>query len=469
MSRSGLRPLVLGALALAVAGCHTGEKPPAFFGYGAAEDALAVRAGHAVIDSGGTAVDAVVAMALTSAVTLPSRVGLGGGGLCLVYDSVKKQARTLDFLPESTLPGQAPVPAFLRGLYALQSAYGRMRWEQALGKAESLAAVGVPVSRALAADLRAAGDRLGADAGARRLFSSGGGRLLGEGEMLVQSDLAATLRTARERGVGALYSPQVTGSIAGLLAEKLGVSTATLAGYHAEWRGTAELELGHNMLHFPDRRVGGQAGLATAWAAAAPEGEDRPGWLGTLVGALGPGAGTAAPATGMIAVDPTDQAVACIFTMGGLFGRGQVVAGTGVLAAGAGGATGIGGPALVVNIPQNKTLFAGTGVANTTGEGGHSAEAALLTALHAAAVEELPGPQVLALPRAAPAPGGGVLAEAGVSPAQLGALAGAVKPAAMLGQVEAMACVYHRLTGARSCEVDSDPRGQGLHFNTLAK
>ncbi len=296
----GLQPAALGVLALAlvVAGCHTGAERPAFFGFGAAEDATAVRAGHAVIESGGNAVDSLVAMALISAVTQPSRVGVGGGGLCLVYDPVKKRVRTLDFLPESASPGRAPAPVFLRGLYALQAEYGRRRWELALGKAESLAVVGVPVSPALAADLGVAADRLAEDPAARRIFFSAGGRPLIAGETLVQSDLAATLRTARERGIGALYSPEVTGSIAGTLAETLGVSSATLAASHAEWRGTADIELGRNVLHLPDRRSGGQAGLATAWTAAAPEGEDAAGWLGALIGALGPGAGAAAPGTG---------------------------------------------------------------------------------------------------------------------------------------------------------------------------
>ena len=466
---SAFRPVALGALILALAGCHTGDKRPTFFGYGAAEDALAVRGAHSVIEGGGNSVDAMVAMALTSAVTLPSRVGIGGGGLCLIYDPVKKQARTLDFLPEAPLPGQTPAPAFLRGLYALQTAYGRQRWELALGKAEALASGGVPVSRALGADLRSESERLAADAGARKLFFSSGGQPLIEGETLVQSDLAATLHVARERGIGALYSPQVTGSISSSFAENMGISPATLATTHAEWRGTAQVEVGHNVVHFPDRRIGREAGLATAWNAAVPDGENTAGWLGSLIGALGPGAGKAAPATGMVVVDATEQVTACVFTMGGLFGKGRVAPGTGVLMAGGGGNTGIGGPVLMVNQYQSTVLFAGTGVANGINEGGRSAEAALLSALHASAIELLPGPQILALPRAAPAPGGGVLAEAGVAADKLGALVGAVKPAAMLGQVEALACIYDRYTGSKSCEVASDPRGQGLHFTTLAK
>ncbi len=455
------------ALAFALAGCHTGEKGPASFAYGAAEDASAVRIGHSAIEGGGSAADAMVAMALTSAITLPSRVGVGGGGLCLVHDPATKQTRTLDFLPQAG-SGGAPEPAFLRGIYALQAAYGHRRWELALGRAESLAALGVPVSSALAADLRTESERLAADPGARKIFFSAGRQVLGEGETLIQSDLAATLRIARERGVGALYSTQVTGSIAAAVAQNLGISAAALAGYQAEWRGTVDVEVGHNVLHIADRRNGGDGGLVSAWNAAVPDGDNKEGWLGALLGALGPGAGTAAPATGMLAIDASEQAVACIFTMGRLFGQGKVAGDTGIVL-GVGGGTGVAGPALVINHPQNTVLFAGTGVANASTEGGRSGEAALLSALHASAVEFLPGPQVLAQPRAVPAPGGGVLAEPGVSPAQLGPLAGAVRPATKLGQVEALACVYDRYTGFKSCEVSADPRGPGVHFTLIGK
>jgi gamma-glutamyltranspeptidase/glutathione hydrolase len=66
---------------LAVAGCHPGKPLLGVNGYGAADDPRAVEVGRAVIDGGGSAADAAVAMALTMAVTLPSRVGLSGGGL----------------------------------------------------------------------------------------------------------------------------------------------------------------------------------------------------------------------------------------------------------------------------------------------------------------------------------------------------------------------------------------------------
>ena len=441
----------LGAAALALAGCHTVAGPAVYMGLGVADDAKAAQIGRIALDGGGKAADAAVAMALTLAVTLPSRAGLGGGGLCLIHDPATKAVRTLDFLPESALPGRSPLPGFLRGLYALHAAYGKQRWEQALGGAESLAAVGTPVSRQLALDLRADAGRLATDSGARRLFLSAAGQPLGEGEMLAQPELAATLRAVRQRGVGAFYGSAGTGSIGGTVARGLGFEPATLAGTQAAWRGTVEVETDNDIIHFPDRRSGGDGGLAGAWQAGLAAGDG--GWQGALVGALGPGtAAGAAPAAVFAVVDPDEQAVACVLTLGGAFGSGRLVPETGFLAGGGAGAGGVGGPVLVVNAHQHTTLFAGAGAANGAGEGGRSAEAAVLSVLHASAVSHMAIPQSVVAPRAAPAPGGGMLSEPG---------------AAALGRVAAVSCLYSRTTGDKVCEGAADPRGSGLNFTVL--
>ena len=451
------------AASAALTGCHTGEGQPAFMGYGATEDAKGAQIGRAVMEARGNAVDVAVAMALTMAVTTPSRAGLGGGGLCLVHDPATRAVRTLDFLPESTSSGQPPVPALLRGLYALHAAYGHRRWEEALGAAESLAATGVPVSATLAADIRADAARLRADPGLRALFFGAAGQPLAEGETLVQADLAATLRSVRQHGVGTFYSTALSGGVAAQVAEGSGGDPQRLAGYQAQWRGTSDIESGNNLLHFPVRRAGGDDGLGGAWKAAVAAGDGA--WLGALVGALGPQAGAAvAPGAVFSVVDPYNQAVACVLTLGGRFGAGRLIPETGVVVAGSAGGAGIGGPALVVNHHQWNTLFAGA--ASGGAVGGAVAEASLLAVLHAALIEEREGPAVVAAPRAAPV-GGGVLAEAGVPTAALGALAGGMRMTDSLGRVEAVACRYNGRDGSQRCEAAVDPRSPGLHFTVL--
>jgi gamma-glutamyltranspeptidase/glutathione hydrolase len=441
---------MLGAVLLAAAGCHTESGPAVYIGEGAAADGKAAQVGRTVLENGGDAADAAVAMALTMAVTLPSRVGLGGGGVCLVHDPKTKAVRTLDFLPESTRPGQAPLPGLVRGLYALSAGYGRKPWEGALGGAESLAAVGTPVSQTLAADLRAGAARLAGDPAARRVFFAADGRPLALGERLTQPELAATLGALRNRGLGAFYGDR-------------------LVGAPALWRDTLQVENDNDVIHFPDRGDGGGAGLVRAWQAAAAAGADGA-WLGALLGALGPAGATAATPTAVVTViDPYEQAVACVLTQGGLFGNGRMDGDTGVLAAGPAGAGGIGGPVLVVNPHQWTTLFAGGGAVGGADEGNRSAEAALLSVLHASVVERIPGPAILLRPRAAPAADGGALVEAGIAPAPLGALAAGARPVAALGRVEAAACLYDRKTGFKSCEAATDPRGSGLNFFTTPR
>jgi gamma-glutamyltranspeptidase/glutathione hydrolase len=427
---------------LATAGCHPGKPMLGLSGHGAADDPRAVEVGRAVMEGGGSAADAAVAMALTMAVTLPSRVGLGGGGLCLVHDPATKAVRTLDFLPESTSAGGAPAPGFLRGLYTLHAAYGLRHWEEALGAPESLAGLGTPVSRQLAADLRLGAGRLAADAGARRLFLSADGRPLAEGETLVQTELAATLGLIRQRGIATFYGGNygATGStLAEALAHGLGVDAAALAGLRPRWGDTVAVENDNDMIHFPDRTG---AGLAAAWQAGVAAGDGD--WFGAMVGALGAGTVGAGvvPTASLAVVDPHEQGVACVFTMGGLFGSGRVVPEAGLLAAG-GEASGSGGPVLVVNHHQETTLFAAGASAPGTGTDSRAGAAAVLAALHLSAIDHRPAADILAPPPSATA-----------------------QPA-VPGLVEAVACVYDHQQGGKSCGAVADPRGPGVTFTVL--
>ena len=144
-----------------------------------ADEPRAALIGRDVLARGGTAADAVVATALAMTVTLPSRVGPGGGGACLVYDARPDPDRgfrpigeittdedapepvMIDFLPRSPAATEArdaaSAPALMRGLAYLQAHYGAISWQEPLSRAERMARLGAPVSRALARDLAARG------------------------------------------------------------------------------------------------------------------------------------------------------------------------------------------------------------------------------------------------------------------------------------------------------------------------
>ena len=62
-----------------------------------AQEALASQVGRAILQQGGAATDAAVAVGFALAVTLPQAGNLGGGGFLRVHDAARKQSEAIDF------------------------------------------------------------------------------------------------------------------------------------------------------------------------------------------------------------------------------------------------------------------------------------------------------------------------------------------------------------------------------------
>lgn len=126
-----------------------------------------MEAGARALEHGGTAIDAVVAMAFVSAVAQPTSCGLGGGGFAVVWDGATRQGSVVDF--RETAPGglrlrdhlgNAPpwekrgvlagVPGFTAGLAELHGAGGKLPWSDLVGEAAQLAEEGFVVEPWLA-------------------------------------------------------------------------------------------------------------------------------------------------------------------------------------------------------------------------------------------------------------------------------------------------------------------------------
>ncbi|KAA0688428.1 gamma-glutamyltranspeptidase [Azospirillum brasilense] len=363
----------------------------------AADEPRAAEIGRDIIAQGGKAGDAATAMAMAMAVTLPSRVGMTGGGVCVVFDAAKKETRTLDFLPRPAGTGEAALPGFLRGVYALQAATGAMRWEQTVVLAEQLAR-STPVSRALARDLADSASRLSADPEARRVFLPTG-TPLAEGAALSQPELAASLSQVRRSGIAAMYG----GPLGGAVAQAAAIDPAAVRGFQPRWTGTAAIPLGIVSMHFaqlPETDNG--AALTAAWNAAADLPSDqRAARVAQALGATGSGA--SAPGAGLVVIDHEENGVACSFTMGAPFGTGRMVPGTGLLAARGVDGAGFGAPALLTNAIVGRTQFAGAASA-AGNDGPAAAPAALLTAALPAALDKEAG-AAIRVSRAASGPG----------------------------------------------------------------
>jgi gamma-glutamyltranspeptidase/glutathione hydrolase len=180
----------------------------------------ATQAGVEMLRQGGNAVDAAVAVAYALAVTHPSAGNIGGGGFMLVH-LAGKPTEALDFrerAPKSLTqakfdamikagargPSAAGVPGSVAGLVHALAKYGRLPRNVVLAPAIRLARSGHPIGKQQALALSWAWSTLQRDPEARRIFGRGN-QPKKEGDLLVQTDLAATLDRIVDQGSPGFY------------------------------------------------------------------------------------------------------------------------------------------------------------------------------------------------------------------------------------------------------------------------
>jgi gamma-glutamyltranspeptidase/glutathione hydrolase len=224
------------------------------------QEALATRVGVAVLEKGGNAIDAAVAVGFALAVTLPRAGNLGGGGFMMVHRAAGRETVAVDYRetapaaatadmfldargePDkaaSTRGGKAVgVPGTVRGLAEAHRRYGsgKLTLADLIAPAEKLAREGIPVESGLADSLPRASGLLGAWPSSRRIFYQGD-HVLPRGATLRQTDLADTLKAIAERGPDAFYEGPIAQKIADAVQGAGGIMTAAdLAAYRPEIR-----------------------------------------------------------------------------------------------------------------------------------------------------------------------------------------------------------------------------------------
>jgi gamma-glutamyltranspeptidase/glutathione hydrolase len=190
-------------------------------------------------------------------------------------------------------------------------------------------------------------------------------------------------------------------------------------------------------VHFASVPEGAPAADALRDALTAPDGKRN----ASLIKALEKVEPEGPPTAGLVSFDQFGQAVACTFSLGGPFGTGKMIPGTGIMQAKATGAQGIGGPAVMVNPNLNHPLFAGNGglIGVGVGEEGAGAAPAALVNVALRAIEQT-------AERSA----------AGVE--------GEIYSVQALGRVNLVSCKVDRSTGGRSCTAATDTRGFGIAY-----
>lgn len=516
------RQITVALLVLVVAGCGSDDVElgtlgavEGFLGGVAADEPRAAAVGRDVLSAGGTAADAVVAMYFASAVTLPSSASLGGGGACVAFDSDKSTTKAILFLPKgstavtATSDRPSAVPASVRGMVLLHARFGRLRWEQLLAPAESLARFGFPVSRALVSDLTPLRRALRSDPEFARIFSSPrGAGLVEEGDPLIQVELAAVISRIRTQGAGAFY----TGPLAQRLVDSVkaaggSLTVEELRDYAPSVVDPIQVPWGNEVAHFAPPPAAGGAVAAQMWALledqgfgnASPERRqamlvdvgarvmaDREQWMRadgsatvdpqSLVAAsrlkeimAGPMTGAPvrpenASAASLVAFDREGSAAACAVTLNSPFGTGRVAPGTGIVLAAAPGPGGRGaealGPMLIVN--ENVGAFHFAGAAS----GGIAAPSALVGVAAQAMLGDVPLADAVAARRAlGTADPSLVYYEEGLQPQLSEGLrerGGRAVAAPELGRINAAACPGGFPPDEDRCTVVTDPRGHGL-------
>lgn len=316
----------------------------------AADESRAAEVGRDVLQAGGNATDAAVAMYFALAVTLPSAAGLGASGACVVHNDKTKAAEAFVF-PPIAAPGAVgghpfTVPSGVRAITLMHVRHGQMRWEQAVTPAERLARFGVPVSRALARDLQAGGALLGADREARRIFARGTGAMVAEGDSWTQLELAGTLGAIRQRGGGEFFQ----GALARTLSEQV-----------TQMGGSLPLETLRATVPQAGPPTTESYGRRRVYVAPAP----AAGAL-ALAGWKGQAPGGATPTdsggfAGLAAADGKGGGAACSLSMGQLFGARAVVPGLGILLGASTPDAGSVSPMIIANPNTGDLSFAGAG------------------------------------------------------------------------------------------------------------
>ena len=213
------------------------------------QEKRATHIGVEILQRGGNAVDAAVAVGFALAVTHPQAGNIGGGGFMLVHLAGRNETIAIDY--RETAPAAATrdlflderqeadprksrdsalgvgVPGTVAGLALAHQRYGSGKFTLAelMAPAIKLAREGFTVDDELAETLPRAQPRLVRWPSSAKIFLKNDGVALQNGERLVQPDLAASLEAIAAGGPRAFYEGPIAEKIVASLASNGGIMT----------------------------------------------------------------------------------------------------------------------------------------------------------------------------------------------------------------------------------------------------
>jgi gamma-glutamyltranspeptidase / glutathione hydrolase len=249
------RPIIMGARGM-VASAHP----------------LASQAGLRILQAGGNAVDAAVAVAAALNVCEPFMSGAGGDGYMLIHTARDGKLRALDYVgrspyavtsepffrednhPDPEALGVGPkaslVPGAIGGWLTAHREYGTLPREVVFAPAIEYAEGGYPLTVRGAAFYQSGVDRLNDEA--RAVFAPGG-VVPPPGTIIRQANLAKTYRTLAAEGMDAFYRGALGERVLKYLAAQGGfLSQQDLLDFEAEWQEPiASTYRGHTIRTLP--------------------------------------------------------------------------------------------------------------------------------------------------------------------------------------------------------------------------
>ena len=248
-----------------------------------AQEARAAQIGVDILKRGGNAVDAAVATGFALAVTYPRAGNIGGGGFMVIHLANGNRNIAIDY--RETAPalttrdvflddrGEADpsksrdgglaigVPGTVAGLAMAHEKYGSgtLTLADLIAPSIALARDGIPVDGDVADTLSSARNLFARWPSSAKIFLKSDGATLAPGDVLLQSDLAATLETIGREGPRAFYDGPIADKIAAAVHEGGGRMTPNdLREYRAIERPVARgTYRGYDILSMPPPSSGG--------------------------------------------------------------------------------------------------------------------------------------------------------------------------------------------------------------------
>ncbi|GAB3737836.1 gamma-glutamyltransferase [Spirosoma lituiforme] len=246
----------------------------------------ASQVGLAILQAGGNAVDAAVAVQFALAVVYPGAGNIGGGGF-MVYRESAGKSYSLDYREKA--PGRATpnmyldsagnvrpglsisghlasgVPGSVDGMAEAHKRFGKLSWAQVLQPAVDLARKGFALTERDATGLnRIKGDLTTINPGkAYFLRNTAVTDTVSwhKGDLLVQADLAQTLQRIQTQGRAGFYEGETARLLADEMVRGKGLITEDdLKNYHSVWRDPIQATYkNYNVITMPPTSSGGIA------------------------------------------------------------------------------------------------------------------------------------------------------------------------------------------------------------------